>query len=106
MGTMGKLSLSEYVGKPFSLMQNEKEVYKGIIKWRIEGDTKYYTNGLETDLNGEETLLLDISNYTGTVHNYYFYIETIGISLYFSISYKAVFIEFYTHMKGIIKEQE
>ena len=105
MGTIGKLPLSEYVGKPFKLMKNGQEVYNGIIEWRTKEDPKYYTGEFETDLNGEETLLLDISNYTGTGDNYYFYIETMGISLNFSISYKAVFTAFYTHMKGLYNQR-
>ena len=105
MGTMGKLPLNEYVGKPFKLMQNNKEVFTGIIEWRTQKDPKYIKDGFETDLNGEETLLLDISNYTGTGENYYFYIDGIGISLNFSISYKAVFTAFYTHMKGLYNQR-
>ena len=65
MGTLGKLNLTEYVGKQFKLIQNDKEVFTGIIQWRTEDDPKYYTNGIETDLNGEQTLLLDISDYSG-----------------------------------------
>ena len=105
MGTYGKLSLSEYVGKQFKLMQNDKEVYNGIIEWRLQDDPKYYTSGFEADLNGEETLLLDISNYKGTGENYYFYIEDIGISFNFSISYKGVFNAFYIHMKGLYNQR-
>ena len=105
MGTLGKLPLNEFVGKEFKLMQNDKEVYSGIIEWRTEQDPKYSTSGFKTDLNGEETLLLDISNYAGTGENYYFYIENIGISLTFSISYKAVFTSFYTHMKGLYNQR-
>ena len=104
MGTYGKLSLSEYVGKQFKLKQNDKEEYNGIIEWRLH-DPKYYTSGFEADLNGEETLLLDISNYKGTGENYYFYIEDIGISFNFSISYKGVFNAFYTHMKGLYNQR-
>ena len=88
MGTYGKLSLNEYVGKPFKLMQNDKEVYSGIIEWRLQDDPIYFTSGIPTDLNREETLLMDISSYKGTGENYYFYVEGIGISLNFSISYK------------------
>ena len=105
MGTFGKLSLSEYVGKPFKLMQNDKEVYTGTIEWRLKDDPKYYTSGIPTDLNGEETLSLNISNYKGTGENYYFYVEGIGISLKFSISYKGVFNAFYTHMKGLYNQR-
>ena len=105
MGTIGKLPLSEYVGKKFYLMQNEKEVFTGIIQWRTEKDPKYNFEGFETDLNGEETLLLDFSNYTGSGENYYFYIEGIGISLNFSISYKGVFTSFYMHMKGLYNQR-
>ena len=105
MGTYGKLPLGEFVGKEFKLMQNGKEVFNGIIEWRTQEDPKYYTSGVETDLNGEETLLLDISDYKGTGDNYYFYIEGIGISLNFSISYKAVFTAFYTHMKGLYNQR-
>ena len=105
MGTFGKLPLEEYAGKQFKLMQNDKEVYNGIIEWRTQEDPKYSKNGFETDLNGEQTLLLDISNYTGTGENYYFYIENIGRSLNFSISYKGVFTAFYTHMKGLYNQR-
>ena len=105
MGTFGKLSLSEYVGKSFKLMQNDKEVYTGTIEWRLKDDPIYYTSGIPTDLNGEETLLLNISNYKGTGENYYFYVEGIGISLKFSISYKGVFNAFYTHMKGLYNQR-
>ena len=105
MGTLGKLNISEFVGKQFKLMQNGNEVYNGLIKWRTEEDSKYYTEGLECDLNGEQTLLLDISNYEGTGENYYFYVEGIGRSLSFSISYKAVFTAFYTHMKGLYNQR-
>ena len=105
MGTFGKLPLDEYIGKEFKLMKNEEEVYSGTIKWRTEIDPKYNFEGFETDLNGEQTLLLDFSNYTGTGENYYFYIEGIGISLNFSISYKGVFSSFYTHMKGLYNQR-
>ena len=105
MGTLGKLNVSEYVGQPFKLMQNNQEVYTGIIEWRTQEDPRYVNSGHETDLNGEETLLLDISNYTGTGENYYFYIEGIGISFNFSISYKSVFTAFYTHMKGLYNQR-
>ena len=105
MGTYGKLPLSSYVGKEFKLMQNDNEVFNGVIEWRTQEDPKYSSNGFETDLNGEETLLLDISNYTGTGENYYFYIEGIGISFNFSISYKGVFTSFYTHMKGLYNQR-
>ena len=105
MGTLGKLNLTEYVGKQFKLIQNDKEVFTGIIQWRTEDDPKYYTNGIETDLNGEQTLLLDISDYSGRGENYHFYIEGIGISFNFSISYKGVFTAFYTHMKGLYNQR-
>jgi endoglucanase len=105
MGTYGKLSLDEYVGKQFKLIQNEKEVYSGTIEWRLKEDPRYLVKGLNTSLNGEETLLLDISNYTGRGENYYFYIEGIGRSLNFSISYKGVFTAFYTHMKGLYNQR-
>ena len=105
MGTYGKLSLDEYVGKQFKLIQNEKEVYSGTIEWRLKEDPRYLVSGTNTSLNGEETLLLDISNYTGRGENYYFYIEGIGRSLNFSISYKGVFTAFYTHMKGLYNQR-
>ena len=105
MGTIGKLPLNEYVGKSFKLMQNDKEVYSGIIEWRTEEDPIYHTSDYDTLLNGEDTLLLDISNFTGTGENFYFYIENIGISFNFSISYKGVFTAFYTHMKGLYNQR-
>ena len=43
--------------------------------------------------------ILDKSNYTKRGESYDFYIEGIGRSLNFLISYKGVFTAFYTHMK-------
>ena len=105
MGTYGKLPLDEWVGKEFKLMKDGKVVYKNKIEWRTEEDPKYIRDIQNTDLNGEQTLLLDISNYTETGENYYFYIEGIGRSHNFSISYKGVFTAFYTHMKGLFNQR-
>ena len=46
-------------------------------------------------------IILDKSNYTKRGESYDFYIEGIGRSLNFSISYKGVFTAFYTHMKRL-----
>ena len=105
MGTYGKLPLDEWVGKEFKLMKDGKVVYKNKIEWITEEAPKYIRDIQNTDLNGEQTLLLDISNYTETGENYYFYIEGIGRSHNFSISYKGVFTAFYTHMKGLFNQR-
>ena len=45
MGNYGKLSLDEYEGNQFKLIQNEKKVYWGIIEWRLKEDLRYLLSG-------------------------------------------------------------
>ena len=86
-------------------MQNGKEVFANTIKWRAEKDFIFTGDGNKCPLNGEQTLLLDISGMTQTGDNFVIQIDGIGSSLPFSVSNKSIFNAFFTHMKGLYQQR-
>lgn len=99
LGTLGAMPLSQYIDKPFHIVDNKskKIIFTAKIRPSFAPDP---VNNDGAPFIGEETLILDFSKLTQS-GEYYFEIEGIGRSNVFHIDSQKFAEAFYCHIRGL-----
>ena len=101
----GPLSLKEWIGKKFYIVdkKNNDVAFTGKIRFRM--DEQYYTgSGKKIPLNGEQVCDMDFSNFNKE-GKYYICVPGIGRSWDFEISKHAIGRAFYKHIRGLFHQR-
>ena len=98
LGQAGALPLKHLAGKSFELrrVSDDKCVYSNVLTLRKEDS--FYQGKIP--FTGEEVLALDYSSFN-TPGKYYFYVDSIGRSMDFSIGAETLNEAFYIHARGL-----